>query len=191
MLYFFYLVEWLGVSCSCWRLPFATVPITAPSNRWSSNCSLYLWGGTLRLFGKLVGEKSFQCTSIFLLQKKTVTLGLYGSSDFLFLFSYILLSRLWCSIKAQRRKMLRLFTFSVLVILKFFSSSCYMVSVVTFKGILCSLLSVWKVVGGCPCSHSTVVQLMSQCVVWVMRERRSAAPQRWRGRAAPVRSNQR
>lgn len=30
-----------------------------------------------------------------------------------------------------------------------------------------------------------------ECVLWVMRERRSTAPQRWRVRAAPLGSNRR
>lgn len=45
--------------------------------------------------------------------------------------------------------MLRFFTFSVLVILKLLSFSCHIFPVMIFQGILCSLLSVWKVVGSC------------------------------------------
>lgn len=180
MPYFFYLAEWLGVSCSCWRFPFAAVLRAAPCSCWSSNCSLHLWSGSLRLFGKLIGEKSFwSISSIFLLQKKAVTLGLYVSPDLLLLFSYSLLSRLWCNIKAQRKKTLWFFTFSVLVILKLSSLSCIL-PVMTFQGILCWLLAVWKVVGSCLCFHSAVLHLMSDCVtvrcgLW---ERRSQLPHR-------------
>lgn len=94
MPYFFSLSEWLGVSCSCWRLPFATVLRAALCSHWSTNYSLHILGVTLRLFGKLVGEKTLWSTSsIFLLQKKAFSLGLYMSPDFLLFFSYSLLSR--------------------------------------------------------------------------------------------------